>query len=105
MGSRALKARSKGKPLVTTEKLSHLFNAIGSDGVIRHERSPADGPELCRQDHCFMIPTFFPRGGAWGLYFKCKITGKGPKALICRTVHPISVGGAVDAEIPGGRRF
>ncbi len=89
----------EGEALVTTEKLSHLFNAIGSDGVIR-----MNGHPLMGQSYAGKIIVYdtdiFSTGGAWGLYFKCKITGKGPKALICRTVHPISVGGAVDAGIP-----
>ena len=47
----------------------------------------------------------FSTGGAWGLYFKAKIANTGPLALVCRTVHPISVGGAVDAEIPAADSF
>ena len=89
----------EGEALVTTEKLSHLFNAIGNDGVIR-----MNGHSLMGESYAGKIIVYdtdiFSTGGAWGLYFKCKITGKGPKALICRNVHPISVGGAVDAGIP-----
>ena len=94
----------EGEALVTTEKLSHLFNAIGSDGVIR-----MNGHPLMGQSYAGKIIVYdtdiFSTGGAWGLYFKSKITQKGPKALICRTVHPISVGGAVDAEIPAVDSF
>ena len=89
----------EGEALVTTEKLSHLFNAIGSDGVIRMNGHPLMGQNYA--DKIIVYDTdIFSTGGAWGLYFKCKITGTGPKGLICRTVHPISVGGAVDAGIP-----
>ena len=89
----------EGEALVTTEKLSHLFNAIGNDGVIRMNGHPLMGESYA--DKIIVYDTdIFSTGGAWGLYFKCKITRKGPKALICRNVHPISVGGAVDAEIP-----
>ncbi len=89
----------EGEALVTTEKLSHLFNAVGSDGVIRMNGHPLMGQSYA--DKVIVYDTdIFSTGGAWGLYFKCRITRKGPRALICRTVHPISVGGAVDAAIP-----
>ena len=89
----------EGDALVTTEKLSHLFNAIGNDGVIRMSGHPLMGQSYA--DKIIVYDTdIFSTGGAWGLYFKSKITQKGPRALICRNVHPISVGGAVDAEIP-----
>jgi len=35
-----------------------------------------------------------------GLYFKVKQSQVGPKAIICRKVHPIDIGGAIAAEIP-----
>jgi len=94
----------EGEALVTTEKLSHLFNAIGSDGVIRMNGHPLMGESYAGKIIVYDTD-IFSTGGAWGLYFKCKITQKGPKALICRNVHPISVGGAVDAEIPAVDHF
>jgi len=89
----------EGKALVTSEKLSHLANAVGSDGVIRMHGHPLMG-----QSYAGRIVVYdtdiFSTGGAWGLYFKSIINRTGPLGLICRTVHPISVGGAVDARIP-----
>ena len=89
----------EGEALVTTEKLSHLYNAIGNDGVIRMNGHPLMGKSYAGKIIVYDTD-IFSTGGAWGLYFKCKITEKGPKGLICRNVHPISVGGAVDAGIP-----
>lgn len=90
---------AEGEALVTTEKLSHLVNAIGSDGVIR-----MSGHALMGQSYAGKIIVYdtdiFSTGGAWGLIFKAVTNKTGPLALICRTVHPISVGGAVDAGIP-----
>ena len=98
-GITRVEGQMEGEALVTTEKLSHLFNAIGNDGVIRMSGHPLMGQSYA--DKIIVYDTdIFSTGGAWGLYFKCKITQKGPRALICRNVHPISVGGAVDAEIP-----
>ncbi|MDP8248978.1 MAG: aconitase X [Candidatus Tritonobacter lacicola] len=94
----------EGEALVTTEFLSHLVNAIDSNGVVRIFGHPLQGQSYA--DKVIVYDTDkFSTGGAWGLYFKNKITGKGPRALICRTVHPISVGGAVDAEIPAVDHF
>jgi len=94
----------EGEALVTSEKLSHLFNAVGNDGVIR-----MNGHPLMGQSYSGKIVVYdtdiFSTGGAWGLYFKCKINHTGPLALICRNVHPISVGGAVDAGIPAVDNF
>jgi predicted aconitase/predicted aconitase with swiveling domain len=89
----------EGEALVTTEKLSHLANAVGSDGVIRMSGHPLMGQSYAGKIIVYDTD-IFSTGGAWGLYFKSRITRTGPLALICRTVHPISVGGAVDARIP-----
>jgi len=90
---------AEGEALVTSEKLSHLANAIGSDGVIRMQGHPLQGKSYSGKIIVYDTDKF-STGGAFGLYFKAKIGNTGPLALICRTVHPISVGGAVDAEIP-----
>ncbi len=98
-GTCRVKGSVEGEALVTTEKLSHLFNAISSDGIIRMSNHPLMGQSYA--DKIIVYDTdIFSTAGAWGLYFKNKITGKGPKAIICRTAHPISIGGAIDAEIP-----
>jgi len=89
----------EGEALVTIEKLSHLVNAVGSDGVIRMSGHPLMGQSYAGKIMVYDTD-IFSTGGAWGLYFKSRITRTGPLALICRTVHPISVGGAVDARIP-----
>jgi predicted aconitase/predicted aconitase with swiveling domain len=89
----------EGEALVTTEKLSHLANAVGSDGVIRMNGHPLMGQSYAGKVIVYDTD-IFSTGGAWGLYFKSIINKTGPLALICRTVHPISVGGAVDARIP-----
>jgi hypothetical protein len=98
-GITRVKGAVEGEALVTTEKLSHLFNGIGSDGVIRMNGHPLMGQSYANKIIVYNTD-IFSTAGAWGLYFKSKITHKGPRALICRTVHPISVGGAVDAGIP-----
>lgn len=89
----------EGKALVTSEKLSHLVNAVGSDGVIRMHGHPLMGQSYANRIVVYDTD-IFSTGGAWGLYFKSIINRTGPLGLICRTVHPISVGGAVDARIP-----
>lgn len=89
----------EGEALVTTEKLSHLANAIGNDGVIRMHGHPLMGQSYAGKIIVYDTD-IFSTGGALGLYFKSRITHTGPLALICRTVHPISVGGAVDARTP-----
>ena len=38
--------------------------------------------------------------GSFGLYLKARVTDSAPAALICRKVHPIAIGGAIDAELP-----
>ncbi|HAY22451.1 MAG TPA: hypothetical protein DCY27_09865 [Desulfobacterales bacterium] len=88
-----------GEALVTSEKLSHLVNAIGSDGVIRMNGHPLKGQSYAGKIIVYDTD-IFSTGGALGLYFKSRIKQTGPLALICRRVHPISVGGAVDAQIP-----
>ncbi len=89
----------EGEALVTTEKLSHLANAIGNDGVIRMHGHPLMGQSYAGKIIVYDTD-IFSTAGALGLYFKSRINKTGPLALICRTVHPISVGGAVDARIP-----
>ncbi len=90
---------AEGEALVTTEKLSHLANAIGNDGIIRMHGHPLMGQSYAGKIIVYNTD-IFSTGGALGLYFKARINKTGPLALICRTVHPISVGGAVDARIP-----
>jgi predicted aconitase with swiveling domain len=89
----------EGEALVTTEKLSHLANAIGNDGVIRMHGHPLMGQSYAGKIIVYDTD-IFSTGGALGLYFKSRIRHTGPLALICRTMHPISVGGAVDAHTP-----
>lgn len=95
---------AEGEALVTSSFLSHLVNAVNSDGVIR-----IFGHPLVGQSYAGKIVVYdtdkFSTGGAWGLYFKAKVTNSAPKALICRTVHPISIGGAIDAGIPAMDSF
>jgi len=94
----------EGEALVTTEKLSHLANAVGNDGIIRMHGHPLLGQSYAGKIMVYSTD-IFSTGGAWALYYKVKIAGSGPKALICRKVHPISIGGAVDAEIPAVDNF
>lgn len=98
-GIARVEGSAEGEALVTSEKLSHLFNAVSTDGVIRMH-----GHSLSGQSYAGKIVVYstdiFSTGGALGLFFKARIANTGPKALICRTVHPISLGGAVDAGIP-----
>jgi len=90
---------AEGEALVTTEKLSHLINAVDTEGVIRMFGHPLQGKSYASKILVYDTDKF-STGGAWGLYFKCRIRHTGPLAMLCRTVHPISLGGAVDAMIP-----
>lgn len=90
---------AEGEALVTSEKLSHLANAVGTDGIVRMQGHPLQGQSYSGKIIVYDTDKF-STGGAFGLYFKSKIANTGPLALVCRKVHPISVGGAVDAEIP-----
>ncbi len=95
---------AEGEALVTSSFLSHLVNAVNSDGVVR-----IFGHPLAGQSYAGKIVVYdtdkFSTGGAWGLYFKAKVAHTAPKALVCRIVHPISVGGAIDAGIPAVDSF
>jgi cis-L-3-hydroxyproline dehydratase len=94
----------EGEALVTSESLSHLVNAIDSEGIIRLHGHPLQGQTYAGKIIVYDTDKF-STGGAWGLYFKKIIKNTGPRALLCRSVHPISVGGAVDAEIPSVDHF
>ncbi len=89
----------EGEALVTSAKLSHLANAIDSQGVVRMDGHPLQGQSYAGKIIVYDTD-IFSTGGAWGLIFKVLTTKAGPLALICRRVHPISAGGAVDARIP-----
>jgi len=94
----------EGEALVTADKISHAANAVNKEGVIMTHGHSLEGQSYAGKILVYATD-IFSTTGALGLYFAVKHAKCGPKALICRTVHPISIGGAVDAEIPAVDSF
>jgi len=105
-GHKVLKgiARSKGhaagEALVSEQPLSWApFTIPNETGVISIFGHKLSGQSV--KDKIVVYPTVSgSTTGSIGLYFKVKHSGMGPKAIICRQVHPIDIGGAIAAEIP-----
>ena len=94
----------EGEALVSYDKISHAANAVNKEGVIFTHGHSLEGQSYAGK--ILVYPTdIFSTTGALGLYFVAKHANCGPKALVCRTVHPISIGGAIDAEIPAVDSF
>ena len=98
-GVTRVKGSVEGEALVSSDKISHAANAVDKTGVILTYGHCLEGQSYAGK--ILVYPTdIFSTTGALGLYFVSKHAQHGPKALICQTVHPISIGGAIDAEIP-----
>lgn len=94
----------EGEALVSSDKISHAANAVDKSGVILTYGHCLEGQSYAGK--ILVYPTdIFSTTGALGLYFVTKHANCGPKALVCQTVHPISIGGAIDAEIPAVDSF
>ncbi|MBC8178135.1 MAG: DUF126 domain-containing protein [Desulfobacteraceae bacterium] len=97
-------ARSKGfasgEALVSEQPISWAPFTIPNDtGIISIFEHKLNGQ--CVKDRIVVYPTVYgSTTGSMGLFFKVKESKVGPKAIICRQVHPIDIGGAIAAEIP-----
>ena len=94
------KGHAAGEALVSQQPLSWapftIPNETGVISIFGHELS---GQSV--KDKIVVYPTVSgSTTGSMGLYFKVKQSGVGPKAIICRQVHPIDIGGAIAAQIP-----
>jgi len=97
-------ARSKGsaagEALVSEQPLSWApFTIPNETGIISMFGHKLIGQSV--KDKIVVYPTVTgSTTGSIGLFFKVKESKVGPKAIICRQVHPIDLGGAIAAEIP-----
>ena len=97
-------ARSKGyavgEALVSEQPLSWApFTIPNETGIISMFGHKLIGQSV--KDKIVVYPTVSgSTTGSIGLFFKVKESKVGPKAIICRRVHPIDLGGAIAAEIP-----
>lgn len=89
-----------GEALVSEQPLSWAPFTIPNDtGIISIFKHKLTGQSV--KDKIVVYPTVYgSTTGSIGLYFKVKESKVGPKAIICRHVHPIDLGGAIAAEIP-----
>lgn len=97
-------ARSKGQvageALVSRQPISHFMYDIENEtGIIKMFNHELHGRSVT--DKVLVYPSVIgATGGSSGLFYKCKITKVGPKAIICRTVDPIDIAGALAGGIP-----
>ena len=79
--------------------ISHSTNSVFVDGVIMSAGHPLQGQSYAGKVMVYSTD-IGTTAGSFGLYLKARLTDSAPAALICRRVHPIAIGGAIDAEIP-----
>ena len=84
---------------MTAGTISHSTNAAFVDGVIVSAGHPLQGQSYAGKVMVYSTD-IGTTAGSFGLYLKARGTDSGPAALICRKVHPIAIGGAIDAELP-----
>lgn len=94
------KGHAAGEALVSEQPLSWApFTIPNNTGIISMFGHKLSGQSV--KDKIVVYPTITgSTTGALGLFFKVKGSKVGPKAIICRNVHPIDLGGAIAAEIP-----
>ena len=94
------KGRVAGEALVSQQNLSWApFTIPNETGVISIFGHHLSGQST--KGKIVIYPTISgSTTGSMGLYFKVKQSQVGPKAIICRSVHPIDIGGAIAAKIP-----
>ena len=94
------KGKAKGEALVTSSPISHFMYDIENEtGIIKMVNHELYGQSV--KDKVLVYPSVIgATGGSSGLFYKCKITKVGPKAIICRTVDPIDIAGALAGGIP-----
>jgi predicted aconitase with swiveling domain len=99
VGKTRVDGAAEGEALVTAETISHSTNAVFVDGVIITAGHPLQGQSYASKVMVYSTD-IGTTAGSLGLYLKARITNSGPAAILCRKVHPIAIGGAIDAEIP-----
>jgi len=94
------KGNAAGEALVSEQPISWAPFAIPNDtGIISIFEHKLRGQSV--KDKIVVYPTVYgSTTGSIGLFFKVKGSKVGPKAIICRQVHPIDIGGAIAGEIP-----
>ncbi len=94
------KGHAAGEALVSDQPLSWApFTIPNETGIISIFGHKLTGQSV--KDKIVVYPTVSgSTTGSVGLFFKVKESKVGPKAIICRYVHPIDLGGAIAAEIP-----
>ena len=94
------KGYAAGEALVSPDPISFLSMSVDQNsGTIRMFRHSMNGISVSQK--ILIYPTAIgSTGGSVGLFFKCKISKVGPKAIICQRVHPIDIAGALAGEIP-----
>jgi len=94
------KGYAVGEALVSEQPLSWApFTIPNETGIISIFGHKLTGQSV--KDKIVVYPTVSgSTTGSIGLFFKVKESKVGPKAIICRQVHPIDLGGAIAAEIP-----
>ncbi|MEW5912403.1 MAG: DUF126 domain-containing protein [Thermodesulfobacteriota bacterium] len=94
------KGQAAGEALVSEQPLSWApFTIPNETGIISIFGHKLSGQSV--KDKIVVYPTVSgSTTGSIGLFFKVKESQVGPKAIICRQVHPIDLGGAIAAEIP-----
>ena len=99
VGKTRVDGTAEGEALVTAEAISHSTNAVFVDGMIMTAGHPLQGQSYAGKVVVYSTD-IGTTGGSFGLYLKARILDSAPAALICRKVHPIAIGGAIDAGIP-----
>ncbi|MEW6529782.1 MAG: DUF126 domain-containing protein [Thermodesulfobacteriota bacterium] len=94
------KGHTAGEALVSEQPLSWAPFTIPNDtGIISIFGHKLTGQSV--KDKIVVYPTVSgSTTGSIGLFFKVKESKVGPRAIICRKVHAIDLGGAIAAEIP-----
>lgn len=94
------KGRAEGEALVSDQPLSWApFTIPNETGVVSIFGHRLNGQSV--KDKIVIYPTVSgSTTGSMGLYFKVRQSGVGPRAIVCRKVHPIDIGGAIAAGIP-----
>ena len=97
-------ARSKGKvkaeAMVFSHRFGWAFNHVGNeDGKVLTAGWEHQGETV--QGKVVVYPTVTgSTSGAVSLYYKVKQSQHGPAAIICRSIFPFDISGAIASEIP-----
>ena len=96
---------AEGEALVSHQPISHFMYDIENEtGIIRMINHELNGESVTNK--ILIYPSVIgATGGSSGLFYKCKVTKVGPKAIICRNVDPIDIAGALAAGIPAVDSF